>query len=203
MQEIIFDIMNQYGYLGILLLILVASIFIPIPSEIILTFGGFMTTYTRINVWGVVIAATMGSLIGAVIIYAIGRAFNADRLESLTGSKWGRLLHLREGDFKRAEKLFLKHGKKAIFICRFVPVLRSLISVPAGAARIGLPTFVALTVSGAFIWNTALVFVGRIMGGAWEKAMRYFDMYFVIAAAVFALIAIAAAAVYVKKRFLS
>lgn len=203
MQETIIDIINQFGYLGVFLMILLENLFPPIPSEVILTFGGFLTTYTQINVWGVILAATAGSVIGAVVLYIIGRVLNADRLEKLLDSKLGRLLRLKKGDVKRAEKWFLKHGNKAVFLCRFIPIVRSLISVPAGAAKMQIGQFLTMTTAGTFIWNVALVFLGRAMGSAWETIVHYFDVYTIIAIVVIGLIIIIAAAVFIKKRFLN
>ena len=201
MQETIINIINQFGYVGVSLLIMIENVFPPIPSEVILTFGGFLTTYTELNVWGVIAAATIGSASGAVILYACGRALSVNRLERLIDSKLGRLLHLKTGDIQKAGKWFAKHGNRAVFFCRFVPIVRSLISIPAGSAKMKVFPFLALTVTGTFIWNVVLVFLGRMMGSAWETAAHYFDIYAVIAMAALGLIAAVVAAVYVKRRF--
>jgi membrane protein DedA with SNARE-associated domain len=168
MQEIILDIINQFGYTGVFLLIMIENIFPPIPSEGILTFGGFLTTYTSMNVWGVITAATVGSVVGAIILYIIGRILNAERLARLFGCRLGKLLLLKKEDVRKAERWFLKHGNKAVFFCRFVPIVRSLISIPAGVARIRMFPFLSLTVVGTFVWNVVLVFLGRIAGNTWE-----------------------------------
>ena len=202
MQEIIIGILNQFGYIGIFLLITIENIFPPIPSEVILTFGGFMTTYTEMNVWGVILAATAGSVMGAIILYVIGRVLNAERLERLFDSKLGKLLRLKKEDVKKAEKWFLKRGSKAVFFCRFVPIVRSLISIPAGIARMKFSSFLTLTVIGTFIWNVLLVFLGRIAGNAWETTAHYVGIYSMVAAAFFVLAAILTIVIFVKKRFL-
>lgn len=203
MQEIILDIINQFGYIGIFILIAIENIFPPIPSEVILTFGGFLTTYTNMNVWGVIIAATMGSVAGAIILYIIGRILNAERLARLFGSRLGKLLHLKKEDVRKAERWFLKHGNKAVFFCRFVPIVRSLISIPAGVAKMQMFPFLSLTVIGTFIWNVVLVFLGRIAGNAWETIAGYIDVYAMIALTAFVLIAIVMGAIFIKKRFLN
>ncbi|HBC95001.1 MAG TPA: alkaline phosphatase [Pelotomaculum sp.] len=201
MQEIILDIINQFGYIGIFLLITIENIFPPIPSEVILTFGGFLTTYTNMNVWGVIIAATIGSVVGAIILYIIGRILNADRLARLFDSRLGKLLRLKKEDVRKAERWFLKHGNKAVFFCRFVPIVRSLISIPAGVAKMQLCPFLSLTAIGTFIWNVVLVFLGRVAGNAWETIAGYVDVYTMIALAAFVLIAIVVGAIFIKKRF--
>ncbi len=202
MQEIIFNIINQFGYIGIFLLITIENIFPPIPSEIILTFGGFLTTYTNMNVWGVIIAATIGSVTGAVFLYIIGRILNTDRLTRLFESRLCKALRLKKEDVLKAEKWFLRHGNKAVFFCRFVPIVRSLISIPAGVAKMELYSFLILTTIGTFIWNIVLVFLGRVAGNAWETIAGYFDVYSLIALAVFVLIGIVVGVIFIKKRFL-
>lgn len=202
MQETILDIINQFGYIGIFLLIMIENIFPPIPSEVILTFGGFMTTYTNMNVWGVIVAATIGSVLGAIILYIIGRMLNVERLTRLFESKLCKLLRLKKEDVSKADRWFLKHGNKAVFFCRFVPIVRSLISIPAGVSKMRLGPFLSFTVIGTFIWNVVLVYLGRIAGNAWDTIARYVDVYTMIALAVFALIAIVVAALFIKRRFL-
>lgn len=203
MQEIILDIINQFGYLGIFLLITIENIFPPIPSEVILTFGGFLTTYTNMNVWGVIIAATIGSVVGAIILYIIGRILNAERLARLFDSRLGKLLRLKKEDARKAERWFLKHGNKAVFFCRFVPIVRSLISIPAGVAKMQFCSFLILTIIGTFIWNVVLVFLGRIAGNAWETIANYVDFYTMVAFIAFVLIATLAGAIFIKKRFIN
>jgi membrane protein DedA with SNARE-associated domain len=203
MQEIILNIINQFGYIGIFILIAIENIFPPIPSEAILTFGGFLTTYTAMNVWGVIVAATMGSVAGAITLYIIGRILNAERLARLFDGRLGKLLHLKREDVKKAESWFLKHGNKAVFFCRFVPIVRSLISIPAGVAKMQMLPFLSLTVIGTFIWNVVLVFLGRIAGNAWETIASYVGVYTMIALVAFMLIAIVVEAIFIKKRFLN
>jgi membrane protein DedA with SNARE-associated domain len=202
MQEIIVNIMNQFGYVGVALLIMVENIFPPIPSEVILTFGGFMTTYTTLNIWGVIIAATIGSVLGAIILYMVGRLLNAERLERLVGGKLGRMLRLKKEDIKKADAWFDKHGSKTVFLCRFVPIVRSLISLPAGSSGMKFGKFVALTAAGTLVWNVVLVWLGRAMGSAWEQIAHMVDVYSLIALLVLVVVFAVVAAVFVKKRFI-
>ncbi|MCG0275444.1 MAG: DedA family protein [Thermosediminibacteraceae bacterium] len=190
MQEIVIEIINQYGYIGICLLIAIENIFPPIPSEIILIFGGFLTTISNMNVWGTIVSATIGSVLGAIVLYTLGRKLNTERLERLFGGRIGKMLRLKKEDVKRAQKWFNRHGKKAVFFCRFIPVLRSLISIPAGISKMKLSTFLLLTASGTFIWNVVLVYLGRFAGEAWETFASYVDLYSIIAVAIFVFIAL-------------
>lgn len=202
MEQIVIEIINRFGYVGIGFLIAIENIFPPIPSEIILTFGGFMTTFSAMNVGGVIVAATIGSVAGAIVLYYIGRILNAERLERLFDSKLGKRLHLKKEDVHRAERWFLRHGNKTVFFCRFIPIVRSLISIPAGVAKMSLSVFLPLTAIGTAIWNTALVFLGKFAGDAWGTVAGYFNIYSVIFAVIFVLLAIAAGIIFVKKRFL-
>lgn len=202
MQEIIIDIMNQYGYLGVGLLITLENIFPPIPSEIVLTFGGFLTTVTSMNVWGVILSATAGSVLGAILLYTLGRVLTTERFERLLGCRVAKVLRLKRTDVTRAETWFLKHGKATIFFCRFVPILRSLISIPAGISKMKLNIFLPLTILGTFIWNVILVYLGRLAGDTWETIASYFDVYSMIALACIVLAVIIVGYIFIKKRFL-
>lgn len=177
MQGWIIQIMNQFGYIGVLLLIAIENIFPPIPSEVILTFGGFMTTYTNMTIWGVIVFSTAGSLLGAIVLYAIGRFFSPKKFEQLLDGKWGKILHLKKEDVFRASEWFAKRGKPTVFFCRFIPVIRSLISIPAGMAGMNLANFLILTTLGSVIWNAVLVYLGAIAGASWGKIASYFDAY--------------------------
>lgn len=203
MEQMMIDIINGFGYIGIAFLIAVENIFPPIPSEVILTFGGFLTTVSNMNVWGVILSATVGAVAGALVLYYLGRLLNAERLERLFESKLGRRLHLKKEDVRRAEGWFSRHGSKTIFFCRFIPLVRSLISIPAGAAKMQMGSFLLLTAAGTAIWNTVLVFLGKFAGDAWGNIANYVNVYSIIAVGVLAVIAIVVGVIFIKKRFLS
>lgn len=169
MRELIMTLMEQYGYPGIFLLIAVENIFPPIPSEIILPFGGFLTTYTRLTVFGVVFYSTLGSLAGALVLYGAGRIFNRERLMKLAAGPMGKALCLKPADVAKADGWFLKKGTKTVFFCRFIPIVRSLISVPAGMSRMPMGMFLAYTTAGTILWNMALVSLGAILGESWGR----------------------------------
>ena len=160
--------MEQYGYPGIFLLIAVENIFPPIPSEIILPFGGFLTTYTALRVPGVILCATLGSLVGALVLYSVGRVLNEERLKKLVSGPVGKLLRLKAQDVGKANQWFQTKGKKTVLICRCVPIVRSLISVPAGMGRMPMGIFLFYTTVGTVLWNTALVSLGAVLGASWE-----------------------------------
>lgn len=176
MENWITEIMEQYGYWGVGLLIALENVFPPIPSEVILTFGGFMTTYSDLTVTGVILAATLGSVLGAVILYGIGYLMNVDVLERWI-DKYGRFLRLKREDLRRADRWFDRYGYWTVFFCRMIPLIRSLISIPAGMSQMKFGLFLVFTTLGTLIWNIALVLVGAAVGGSWETIVMYMDIY--------------------------
>src|SRR5690606_30525922 len=140
MENWITDFMEQFGYIGIFLLIALENVFPPIPSEVILTFGGFMTTYSDLTMTGVIVAATLGSVLGAVILYGAGYMLNVDRLEAII-DKWGKYLRLKKEDVRKADAWFDKYGYWTVLFCRMIPLIRSLISIPAGMAKMKFGLF--------------------------------------------------------------
>lgn len=190
MENIIIEIMEDYGYLGVFLLIMVENLFPPIPSEVILTFGGFMTVSTSLTVLGVVLVATFGSVMGAIILYWVGTYLNLSRLERFV-DKWGKILRLSRKDIYKANAWFEKYGYWTVFFCRFVPLIRSLISLPAGMAQMNFVMFIILTTIGTFIWNLVLVSLGATLGDHWETIVYYMDIYSNITYTAIALIGIA------------
>lgn len=169
MQDVVLHIINQYGYLGVMVLIAIENIFPPIPSEVILTFGGFMTTYTSLHVIGVIISATFGSLLGAVILYGIGNFLSPQKLGTLLDGRLGRILNLSKDDVEHACEWFNKKGKSTVLFCRCIPIIRSLISIPAGMAGMKWSVFLFYTTLGSIIWNTIMVCLGALLGSSWEK----------------------------------
>lgn len=173
--QTITSLINQYGYLAIILLIALENIFPPIPSEVILTFTGFLTLTTNITIWGAIVAATVGSILGAVVLYGIGRIASPERFSRFLNTRVGRLLHLKPNDIERAARFFNRRGSIAILYGRFVPVVRSLISIPAGMAEYPFWNFVALSTLGTLIWNTVLINAGCLAGTHWRRVMGWFE----------------------------
>ncbi|MBQ8871959.1 MAG: DedA family protein [Bacilli bacterium] len=168
-------IMNKFGYLGIFLLILLENLFPPIPSEVILTFGGFMTISTSMNVFGVILVSTIGSLLGAIILYYLGKILNKERINKIIKSKYGKLLRIKSKDIEMADKWFDTKGRKTVFFCRFIPVVRSLISIPAGMSEMPLPQFTIYTFFGSLIWNTVLILIGAFAGDKKDYILSLLD----------------------------
>ena len=159
---------ESFGYIAIILLIAVENIFPPIPSEVILTLGGFLVSGTKLTLIGVILASTLGSVIGALTL---------PRLEKLLETKLFKLLGFKKDDAQKAIDWFDKHGIGAIFYGRCIPVVRSLISIPAGIAHVGWTKFLVLTTLGSLVWNSVLVGLGHYMGKNWQVVVRIFDDY--------------------------
>jgi membrane protein DedA with SNARE-associated domain len=183
------------GYVGVLLAMAIESAMIPLPSELILPYAGFLVsdpaqleplTKGPWSFWIVVIAATIGNTIGSLIAYAIGAWGGRPFLE-----RWGRYLLIRHHEIELAERFFDKYGSATAFFSRLLPIVRTFISFPAGVARMPLGRFIAYSTAGAFLWSILLVWAGTQLGARWEDirhALQPFDL--LIAVAVVALVAI-------------
>ena len=171
---------ENFGYLAIILLIAVENIFPPIPSEVILTLGGFLVSGTKLTLIGVILTSTLGSIIGAIILFSISRNLSLPRLEKLLETKLFKLLGFKKDDAQKAIDWFDKHGISAIFYGRCIPVVRSLISIPAGIAHVGWTKFLVLTTLGSLVWNSVLVGLGHYMGKNWQVVVRIFDDYTIV-----------------------
>ena len=200
MQDIIIKLMDQFGYIGIMLLIAIENIFPPIPSEVVLTFGGFMTTYTSLSIIGVIIFSTLGAILGAIALYYIGRILNKERLMRIVSGKIGRVLCLKADDIEKADRWFRTKGDKVVFFGRFVPIIRSLISIPAGMSGMPFGRFLILTTIGSSIWNTVLIVIGSIVGESWEKIVAIVNEYAVVTVVVLAIVFIIGVIYFYKKR---
>lgn len=176
MQSWVIEIMEQFGYLGIFLMMTLENIFPPIPSEIVLPFGGFLTTYSRLTILGVITAASLGSVIGAMILYGVGLLIDVERIEKIIG-RWGHILRIKKENVHRADAWFDKYGYWTVFFCRMVPVVRSLISIPAGMSNMNFSIFLLLTTAGTLIWNVLLISVGAMLGANWESILGFMDIY--------------------------
>lgn len=203
MQDWIINIMDEFGYLGISMLIMLENIFPPIPSEVILTFGGFMTTYTNLHAWGVVVASTIGSLLGAVVLFGVGRILSAERLGKILDGKIGQILHFKKDDVYKACDWFNSKGKSTVLFCRCIPIVRSLISIPAGMANMKFGIFMLFTTIGSLVWNTVLVILGVVASASWEKIVEGTDTFTQITIIVLGVIFLICAVLFIKNRFLN
>ncbi|WP_370074487.1 DedA family protein [Nocardioides sp.] len=167
------DLMEKLGLFGVALAVGADNIFPPIPSEIILPLAGFAAAQGTFSLAGALFATTAGSVIGAAIVYWLGRAYGRDR----TVWVFEKVPLLKVSDLERTEAWFAKHGTKAIFFGRMVPIFRSLISLPAGVERMSFGLFLALTTAGSLIWNSIFVVAGYRLGENWEQVEPYADTF--------------------------
>lgn len=202
MNSSVITFINEYGYIGIMLLILIENIFPPIPSEVVLVFGGFLTTQSEMSIPLVILSATFGATLGAGLLYLLGSILSRERIKRLFSGKFGKTMHLKPDDVTKAESWFKRYEKKAVLICRCIPIVRSLISIPAGMSKMKLVPFLVLTILGTAVWNTVLVFIGVLAGGAWETSLKYIGWFSTIAIVIVGLVVAYVGYIYLKRRFL-
>jgi len=164
------------GYPGIVFLMFIENLFPPIPSEVVMPFAGFLVDKGEMSFLGVMLAGTLGAVLGAVAIYYIGLRLDEERLRSWVDSN-GKYLLLSEDELDSSLDTFNNHGKKMVFLGRLIPTLRSLISVPAGVQKMNIPVFLLLTVVGTILWNLALTGAGVVLGRNWERVLTWIDAY--------------------------
>jgi membrane protein DedA with SNARE-associated domain len=174
MFQIILSIIESTGYFGIFLLMVAENVFPPIPSEVIIPLSGFAAAKGDLNIIGVVFATTLGSLFGTTLWYLLGRSFGIARLKRLSFS-FGRVMTLTADDIDRVQAWFLRHGHLAVFFGRLMPTVRSLISVPAGIAKMSFNRFLVYSFFGTLIWNSFLLFFGYVLESQYDTMSRYID----------------------------
>ncbi len=185
-------LVDTLGGPGAGLAIALENLFPPLPSEVILPLTGFAAGQGVLTLASALFWTTLGSVVGAIALYWIGMLVGRDRMHAI----WAKLPLVKVSDLERTERWFLRHGTKAVFFGRMVPIFRSLISVPAGVERMPLPVFVLLTTVGSLIWNSVLVMAGYWLGDQWEVVETYVG---ILSKAVVVLVAVALAA-YVAVR---
>jgi membrane protein DedA with SNARE-associated domain len=177
-------VIDSLGEVGVGLLVALENLVPPVPSELVLTMAGYLAGEGRMNVVLVVVAATIGSVVGALTLYGLGRWVGDERLR-----RWlDRIPLVDQSDLNKADKWFERHAWSAVLFGRMVPVVRSLVSIPAGANHMPIGRFVALTAIGSGVWNSLFVGVGYALGSRWQEVdqyARYFDYailaFFVVA----------------------
>ena len=164
-------VISTIGYAGVFFLMALESMITPIPSELVMPFAGFLVSTGQFDLLLVVLAGAFGSLLGSLISYYAGMLLGRPLL-----LKYGKLLLLKESHLEITEKWFNKHGSKAIFIGRLIPVVRHLISIPAGFARMNVLRFSVFTFAGALLWCTILVYAGIVLRQNWYVILNYTEI---------------------------
>ncbi|WP_027483851.1 DedA family protein [Deinococcus pimensis] len=172
MLDWIQNLMSSLGYAGIVLLMFVENVFPPIPSELIMPLAGFTASRGELDIVLVVLAGTLGSVLGALPLYYLGRLVGEERLVAWA-DRWGRWLTVRGEEIRRADDWFDRHGHKTVLFGRLVPGLRSLLSIPAGISGMPLAKFLLYTGIGTGLWSTLLAVLGFTLGENYEVVERY------------------------------
>ena len=191
-DEIVIPFLNglygAVGYLGVLIAMAIESAMVPLPSELILPYAGFLVSDTSQlepltsqpwNFWIAVVAATIGNTLGSLVAYGIGAYGGRPFLE-----RFGKYLLIRPHEIELADAFFARHGAATVFIGRLLPIVRTFISFPAGVARMPLGRFITYSTAGAFLWSTLLVYAGTVLGANWvqiREALQPFDLAIAIA----------------------
>lgn len=195
MAEWIQQLMDQLGYLGILLLMVLENLFPPIPSELIMPSAGFAAARGELNLFLVIAAGTVGSVVGTLPLYFVGRVFDEERLVTWA-DRYGRWLTLKGDDIRRADAWFDRHGRAAVLFGRLVPGIRSLLSLPAGMSDMPLGQFVLYSAIGSGLWASVLTAAGYLLGEHYDRV----EAYIAPASKVVLAVLLAAAAVWFLRR---
>lgn len=183
MEELILETVNNYGYIGICLIILLENIFPILPGVVLIFLGGYLSTITNISLIGIIISSTVGSLIGAIILYYLGKILNKERLKKLVKNKYLKFLGIKPNDIEKADEWFDKKGNLSVIYARIIPVVRSVISIPAGMSEMPFLKFIIYTLIGCLLSNSVLSICGYYAGDKKEYILEIIDKssYVVIA----------------------
>lgn len=159
---------EDIGYLGVFFLMILESALVPIPSEVVMMFSGFLISMGKMNFTYSIAAGTVGNLLGSILLFYIGKKFGIRFFE-----KYGKFFFITDRDLSRANRLFERHGSKIIFFGRMMPAVRTVISLPAGIARMDIQKFALYTLLGSIPWNALLVYLGYLFGSNWSSVLSY------------------------------
>lgn len=196
--ETITQFIAENGYVAVFLLIALENIFPPLPSELILTFAGALTTIGNFGIINMIIASTAGAILGALILYYVGCLLNRDTLNKMLSGRIGKILGLTPEKLLKAGNYFQTHGNKAVFFGRFVPLVRSLISLPAGMSKFNLKSFLIWTSLGTLIWNSILIGAGHLAGNAYQTVINEYEHVVIPTLVIICILVIAA--LFIKKK---
>ena len=168
LEHFVTDVLGDYGYLAVFILMVLESACIPVPSELTMVFGGFLVSRGDLDFFWVAMLGTIGNLVGSWLAWWVGMRGGRPLIE-----RWGRFIFLRPHELDRAERWFERRGELAVFVSRLLPVIRTFISLPAGVARMPFWRFTIYTFLGCLPWTFALTWAGVLLGDHWETFLRY------------------------------
>lgn len=172
MTDLILRIITSGGYVGIAFLMALENVIPPVPSEVIMGFGGIAVSHGHMNFTALIVAGTIGSTLGNYGWYLVGAKFGYARLKPFV-DRWGRWLTIDWHDVEAINAFFQRHGGKIVFFVRFFPTFRTMVSLPAGMTRMPQGRFLVFTAGGAAIWNTILAGAGYVLGTRFGELERY------------------------------
>jgi membrane protein DedA with SNARE-associated domain len=173
---VIESMITSLGYVGIALVMLAENLFPPIPSELVMPFAGFLVAQGKMDLTAVIASGTIGSVLGAVILYYLG-VWADEAIVRKFVRRWGKWLTVSEGELDRALAFFGRFGEAVVFFGRLIPIIRSLISVPAGMKRMPIAKFLLFTTIGTILWNVTLTLAGVWLGANWEDVLGFLKTY--------------------------
>ena len=176
LSNLIIHFIQTSGYLGIFILMTLESALIPIPSEVTMPFSGFLVTKGVLSLWPVILAGTLGNLIGSLIAYGIGFYLEETVILSLV-EKYGKFILMTKEDYSKSVAWFKKYGNSIVFFSRLLPAIRTFISLPAGLAEMNIWKFSIYTFVGSFIWSSFLAMIGVYLGNNWKGLEVYFRKF--------------------------
>lgn len=172
MIEVFQHLIDTFGYFGVFALLLIENLFPPLPSEVVAPFCGYAAARGELNIWGVIAAAVLGSMIGQLPWYYAGRLLGEKRIEALA-ARYGRWLTVTPHEVDRVFKWFYRYGAASVFFGRMVPAIRAVISLPAGIAAMPFGKFLAYSFAGTTLWMGGLAYAGYMLGQNYELVEKY------------------------------
>ncbi len=194
-SQIIIHFIQKVGYAGIFILMALESTIIPVPSEIVMPFAGFLVSSKELSFFWVALISTFGTIFGSLLSYFLGR-YGGHKLVK----KIGKYVFLNEEHLLKTEAWFVKHGEKTIFVSRFLPIVRHLISIPAGIGKMNKKYFLLYTFLGAFLWNSFLTYLGIILKNNWEVVHKYTQVLDILFVLLFLIVIIVYITLHLKKK---
>lgn len=171
MSDWLKSIIEDFSYAGVAFLMFLENVFPPIPSELIMPLAGFYSSNGEFSLWGVIVAGTVGSVVGGLPLYFLGTHAGEERIRRWC-DRHGKWIGISGRDLDKSKRWFSRHGAKAVFLCRLVPGVRSLISLPAGLARMPLTPYLIYSTLGSALWTTALALAGRGLGQNYDQVEK-------------------------------
>lgn len=195
MTDAVVGLMRAFGYLGLFLVLIIENLFPPIPSEAVLPLAGFLVGRGEMNFGLAVLVATAGGVVGALVLYALGRWGGRPLI-----LRYGWILRVDEASLDRAERWFTSYGDWVVLVARVIPLARSIVSIPAGTMRMPILRFTILTTIGTCLWNIILIGAGQLLGENWEEVSNVAATYSDVGVGLLGLGAIAFGVYYLFRR---